>query len=263
MSWRGRALRLRATVRDFTLITHAVAASRLRARLPAGLTLDTRVTDEGLELAFISTASFVMSGLRLAYLPFPRLTFRQVTYRACVRHLGRPGVYFLGAWIEKRPALLAEGWLMPGARRAHFTVRQWEAPAGHRVHEHRVRRGDVETRFLIELPAPPEGRAGETAKGLDGLFAGPEELSRFLTDRPHGFFSSRLRRLEHTVAEHEPMHAVPCGFYSGRFGFWEEQGILDRGGEAPPLSAHYAAETEFSFLFPESVGSARDIPQAA
>jgi uncharacterized protein YqjF (DUF2071 family) len=86
---------LQMTMRDMLFITWAIKPEIARKLVGERLELDTRVSDEGKESAFVSAVCFHVTDLHSSVLPVPRLSFEQVNYRIYVRAGDVPAVYFL------------------------------------------------------------------------------------------------------------------------------------------------------------------------
>ena len=93
-----RLLTIASEVRNFALVTYAVRADRVRARLSVPYQLETFHEDDQ-EWCLVSATCFCNHGFTWSALPYPRLTFDESTYRTYVTHRGRRGVYFFRRFL--------------------------------------------------------------------------------------------------------------------------------------------------------------------
>jgi uncharacterized protein YqjF (DUF2071 family) len=100
-------LPMRAVFRQCFLVNFAVRADVMRGLVPAPIEPDLHGGE-----AFLSVVIAVMDRMRPAFVPAPLgVTYRQVVYRAVVRHRGARGVYFLRSDADHRGMSLAGDWL--------------------------------------------------------------------------------------------------------------------------------------------------------
>jgi uncharacterized protein YqjF (DUF2071 family) len=100
-------LPMRTVFRQCFLVNFAVRAEVMRGLVPAPLEPDLHRGE-----AFLSVVIAVMDRMRPAFVPAPLgVTYRQVVYRAVVRHRGERGVYFLRSDADHRWMSLAGDWL--------------------------------------------------------------------------------------------------------------------------------------------------------
>jgi uncharacterized protein YqjF (DUF2071 family) len=98
---------MRAVFRQCFLVNFAVRADVMRGLVPAPIEPDLHGGE-----AFLSVVIAVMDRMRPAFVPAPLgVTYRQVVYRAVVRHRGARGVYFLRSDADHRGMSLAGDWL--------------------------------------------------------------------------------------------------------------------------------------------------------
>jgi uncharacterized protein YqjF (DUF2071 family) len=93
---------LQMTMQDMLFITWAIEPETARKLVNDRLELDTKVSDEGKESAFVSAVCFHVTDVRSSVLPVPRLSFEQVNYRIYVKAGDVPAVYFLEMKVNSR-----------------------------------------------------------------------------------------------------------------------------------------------------------------
>jgi hypothetical protein len=233
----------RSVLEDFTLITHAVPAVRIRPHLPRELELETFQSGGGDghgEKAFVSNASFFNRGFHAALLPFARLNFAQITYRTYVRYKGRRGVFFFATALSSRTAFM----LQRGTSRiVHLGKYEREKLLGGEGYERYTfsMESDLgQTRFELEATERPHAHAP---------FKNGDELAQFLTYRQHGFLYMPGGILGDQKVAHERMHPLSGKLRSARFELWEKLGILRPHETLEPFSVLVQPRIPFT-LFP-------------
>src|SRR5262245_38748779 len=113
-------------LRPALLVTWAVPADRVQARLPAALTLDTACPPGGPPLALLTAAAVLNVNAHPRPLPGLGITSAQVNFRTYVRGPREdtlPGVYFFGNYVSERAAWLPPWLLSPNAHYAPARMR--------------------------------------------------------------------------------------------------------------------------------------------
>jgi hypothetical protein len=205
-------LTVRSEIQHFALISHAVPAERVRARLPAGLELETFSGPEGEERAIISTACFRNAGFRPTLALAGGMNFEQLTFRTYVKYRGRTGAYFFGTLLSKRVPYLLEHLAAREAGLAKFHVnRVFHRKTGYTGYSALVRSAFGETFIRLRGTHPPK----------------IDPLTQTLTHRLHGFFELTVGgSLGDQIVRHRRMSPWGGELIEGRFDFWERLGLL-------------------------------------
>jgi uncharacterized protein YqjF (DUF2071 family) len=217
----GAVLRALGTVsievRNFAVVTYAVPADRVRARLPAVYDLETILGDDG-ELALVSATCFCNGDFRWSALPYPRLTFDESTYRTYVTHRGRRGVYFFKRYLGSPLALPPQRAVEMSASLARFDVETKLDESGYAAYSCRVQGRDEENSFSIRAGDDPVARAP---------FDTGEEMAQHITYRLHGFFTTSAGFQGHMPVSHARMAPWAGELVSARFDTLARLGILE------------------------------------
>ncbi|MDQ4145569.1 MAG: DUF2071 domain-containing protein [Actinomycetota bacterium] len=212
-----RAGSISVEVLHFALVTHAVEAERVRARLPSLYELETFEAADGVERALVSTTCFCNHDFRPYALAYPRLTFNESTYRTYVRLGEKRGVYFFGRYLEGARAAGPQRLFARDTFLSDFEVEIDSNENGYELYSCGVSSKCGDTHFVVRALDSP--RAQEP-------FESGDELAQFITYRLHGFFTSSLGCQGHMPVGHKRMRPFAGELESGRFDLWERLGIL-------------------------------------
>jgi uncharacterized protein YqjF (DUF2071 family) len=233
------------TVKNFALITYSVPAERIRMHLPTDYELETFQGQDGLR-GFVSTTCFCNQDYRPRGINIPRHTFNESTYRTYVTHKGRKGVYFFGRYLGTRVAWLCQRPVTRHVYNADFTIST-----------DKERRSNYSS-YVCDAAS----EAGVTSFSLKALevpraqppFPSADALVQFLTYRLHGFYTDSLGAQGHMPVQHPRMTAVAGQLSTGRFGLWEELGIVTEEEAVDPYSVLVIPEVPFRLYAPRFLG---------
>lgn len=206
-------------LRHFALITHAVPPKRVKAHLPEGFELDTWDLN-GKPRALVSVGCFRNEKFGLAALNRPNFDFEQSTYRTYVKYNGVRGAYFFGTYLGNPISWAMQRAVASGAKLGRFEIIRNYNDSGYRRYSGAVHSKSGETRFELRANELPEN----------------DELTQFVTYRPHGFFKSSLGRVWDQPVEHARMCPFEGKLISGRFDPWDALDILSPEEAAHPIS---------------------------
>jgi uncharacterized protein YqjF (DUF2071 family) len=224
------------SLRNLLFVLHAVPPERLQPHIPRGLELDIRETPAG-PSAFVAIVS-VESGAAFPYL----LTgFRQVNFRAYVRHHKQPGVFFLRSWVSSRSAAAAMSLAIP-TEHADIEVKLSAGEKPYRPYTLSARSGEHEVDFTaVEDEAAPIGP-----------FESRDEAVAFFTHRLAGF-----TRTKDTVSivrvSHPLMDPLTARIESAREDFWVEHGVLKPEEAMHPAAVFIQPEIKFEMNLPQKL----------
>jgi uncharacterized protein YqjF (DUF2071 family) len=234
-----RLLTIAIEVRNFALVTYAVRADRVKARLPVSYQLETFHEDDQ-EWCLVSATCFCNHGFKWAALPYPRLTFDESTYRTYVTHRGRRGVYFFRRFLGTPLASGPQRAFEMNAALGQFEVETEVDESGYASYVCSVRNGATENTFSIRALDDPTGRFP---------FDTGEELAQHITFRLHGFFTSAAGFEGRMPISHRRMAPWSGELVSARFDTLTELGFLDESEIANPYSVLVEPLTKF-LLYP-------------
>lgn len=211
-------------VQNFALVTHAVPAERVRRHLPRRFQLETFRSEDGREMAFISTSTFCNRQIHWSAARYPAHDFDQSTFRTYVTWRGLRGAYFFGTYVSTRLSYVGQRLVAANTRLADFEVDIQGGAGGYPVFDARVVAGDQ------QLVLRPDALEQPVAKHP---FASANEHAQFITYRLHGFARSPFGECYGPI-EHRHMDPWSGRLREGRFDLWEQMGILepDEAGEA-------------------------------
>ncbi|MFP5351404.1 MAG: DUF2071 domain-containing protein [Actinomycetota bacterium] len=230
-------------VQNFALVTHAVPAERVRRILPARFELETFTSEDGRELALISSSVFCNRQLHWSPARYPAHDFDQCTFRTYVTWRGRRGAYFFGTYVGTRLSYVAQKLVAAGTRLADFDVDIQGGTHGYPVFDVRVVAGDQQLMLQLEARDRPTARHP---------FVSGNEHAQFITYRLHGFARSPFGETYGPI-EHRHMDPWSGRLLQGRFDLWEQLGILEPE----------EAEDVFSVLVEPSVRFTLHVPRRA
>lgn len=231
----------RVELRDFALITHVVPAERVRRIIPRQLELETFRDTDGVAKAYVSVGMFFNDHFRWGLAPEPHLNFYQATYRTYIRHKGRPAVYFFKTYLGTPSSFLLQRTLARHALSGNFEVSTALGVHGYSAYTAALQSADGITSFELSATELPRSRAP---------FASGEELSQFLTFRPHGLFESSVGPLADQIVRHRRIYPWAGTLKSARFDLWAKLRILSRNEAMNPYSVLVEPSVVFAFLPP-------------
>ena len=226
-------------IRNFAIVTYAVAAERVQRHLPGAYELDTVHGPDG-PIAFVSATCFCNENFRLAGLGFPRHTFNESTYRTYVTHKGRKGVYFFGRYLGTRGAWMAQRPLARHTYTADFEIATIRGANGYDIYSCLALSSAGPTSFSVRASEPPQAKEP---------FRSGDELAQFLTYRLHGFYTDVLGAQGHMPVKHPRMDPLAGALSEGRFDLWDELGIVDAEEAQAPFSVLVVPAVPFT-LYP-------------
>jgi uncharacterized protein YqjF (DUF2071 family) len=220
-------------MREMLFINYAIAASRLRGRLPEEFEPD-RPEGYSRELALISLVVFRVVGVGLNGRRLPLRQYSQLNCRVYVRAKGEPAVFFLAMRSSSLMATLGATALGIPMRLRRLNVVSQAAHVSQ----------DKAPRNINSVGAPPfalRSRLEVTSSDLIGAFAvsdarGGESL--FFTERPVGYISGR-RGLIRVTASHDPFVAFAAKTESLDAPILREFGLIGEGELATAESVYY------------------------
>jgi uncharacterized protein YqjF (DUF2071 family) len=222
MSSRPGALGFDVTTRlvDFAIVTFAVDPRRLAALLPSGFEAEVVTLSDGSQRSLISAVPFRDDDFRMTCLPWVRLAFNQINYRAYVRYRGDRVVWFFGTMLASPlVAIPRYVWRLPW-HAAHISLAaQWsDGNCTDYALEARGAWGTASLRC-----------AGTTqAMGcLDG-FADSEQTSLILTHPLRGYYHRRDGKLGSYAIWHERLNMSSAVAQTARFSVFENLGLTTR-----------------------------------
>lgn len=232
-------LDVHVTLEHFAITTFAVSPEAVARHLAPGFEPEVFAVD-GAPRAFVSAVTFLDTRFRFRVLPWPRLSFGQINYRAYVRHGGRRVAWFFGTSLDSAfvaiPRLL---WQMPWHRaRMRFDV----AYRGERcTRYHLVTRGGG-----ADADLDLEGTGEQT--GVLAGFADAAETARVLTHPTEGYFARRRGGCSGYAVWHAPLVMERAVARKARFQLLEELGLARAG--AAPHSVLIQRATDYAIHLP-------------
>lgn len=243
-SVRIHPLRARVDIQDFTLVTHAVPAGRVRPHVPDGLSLQTFVDSNGTEMALVSVASFCNRDLQPVWAPYPRHSFEQITFRTYVTHGDRVGLWFFGSHVNTGLSWGGQWILAKGTRLASVSKRIDRSEQGYRSFGLDSEVDDERVSLRIEAEDQPSAAWPFVTAG---------EMLTFLTLRLHGFSEAPGGLHTYGPIEHRVMDPVGGRLVAGRCDFWDRLGIVTPEEFATPQSVLIEPEVRFILKPPRPI----------
>ncbi|MGH9520110.1 MAG: DUF2071 domain-containing protein [Terriglobales bacterium] len=223
-------------LRNLLYVIHAIPPERLTPLLPRGIEPDLRDTPLG-PRAFLATVTLEAG----AAFPYILSGFRQVNYRAYVRHESEPGVLFLRSWVSARAAAAV---LSLAISTEHASV-DLTIEDGDRPYQHyHVQAHSGDHHLMLEAGA---------ADAVDySWFGSHDEAVHLLTHRLNGFASAK-GGLSVIRVSHAAMNPVPARVTAAAADQWVESGLLKPEEVSHPLLALIQPETQFDMNLPEKI----------
>lgn len=230
---------LSVNVRDFALITYAVAAERVKTHLPSAYQLDT-FEGAGGEYAFVTTTCFSNEHFR-PVVGFPRQTFDESTYRTYVTHKDRSGVYFFGRYLGTNLAWLSQRPIARHTYTGDFHVAILNGGGDYASYTCDATSSAGQTRFALKADQKVEAKPP---------FSSGNELVQFLTYRLHGFYTDVIGAQGHMPVTHPRMNPVAGFLTEAKFDLWDELGIVTSEEIGDPYSVLVVSEVPFKLHAP-------------
>jgi hypothetical protein len=242
MSSRPSAVGIDVTTRllDFAIVTFAVDPSRLAALLPSDFEPEVVTLRDGSQRALISAVPFRDDDFRMSSLPWLRLAFNQINYRAYVRYRGDRVVWFFGTMLASPlVAVPRYAWRLPW-HAAHIALAaRWN--------------DGVCTDYALDAGGA-WGTASLRCVGttqamgrLDG-FGDSEQTGLILTHPLRGYYRRRDGKLGSYAIWHERLNMSRAVAQIARFSVFENLGLT-----TPQDAVHSVLlqrETEFIIKLP-------------
>jgi uncharacterized protein YqjF (DUF2071 family) len=230
-------------LRDFSLVTYAVAPGALAALLPAGFEPEIFRLNDGSECAFVSAAMFIDFGFHMPISPWPRLTFGQTNYRAYILQKGERGVWFFGTALDTPLVVIPKyAWQLPWYYTDIEIRSSWDGEVCSEFHY--VARGNLGgAEVRMRGTCEPSGC-------LDG-FVHEADTTEVLTHPLRGFFPRADGRVGTYCIWHDALKMTRCEIDHARFDVFERLGLVRPG--AKPHSGLIQRETNFIIYLPPQV----------
>ncbi|HEV3473217.1 MAG TPA: DUF2071 domain-containing protein [Actinomycetota bacterium] len=225
---------------NFAVVTHRVAAERVRRHLPQQYDLET-FYDNGSEYAFVSATCFCNRDFRWAAIGHPRHTFNETTYRTYVTYKGDKGVYFFGRYLGTRAATIGQRITSRDAWHADFEIDVEADADGFDAYVCKVSSEAGETSFALQARDAPAAK---------GPFATGEEHAQFLTYRLHGYFTSSLGFQAEGLVDHPRTQPFEGTLRSAYLGLWDKLGFLSPEEMGEPFSVLAIPRVPFRLRWP-------------
>jgi hypothetical protein len=236
-------------LRPVLLVTWAVPAERVQARLPAPLVLDTACGPDGAPLAFLSAAAVLNVNAHPRLLPAARTTCAQVNFRTYVQAPGgsmTTGVYFFGNYVSARAAWFVPWLFSPNIRYAPGRMEGRVPSDADPAESWQV---SVEMRgpfgpvvFDATGPCTPPTEAFYWADATTGHY--------FLTQRLLGYFADRWGGTGYVPVDHQEMAPWAGALRRVTCAPWEHWGLLRAEEIAQPLAVLVQPAVLFRAYFP-------------
>lgn len=235
-------------LQHFSIITYAVAASRLNGLLPSRFTLDT-ITIDGDEKGLVSVVPFVAVDFTSAVIPFPSFTMGQTDYRVYIvdRVTGDRCVWSLGTILDSWTLIVPRYlWRLPWH---HGTVSfDCNFNAINRCYTRYSMRTESEwAPSSVELVQQPEQDLE-----LPG-FPDAETGLIHLTHPLAGFYHRRDGRLGTYRAWHKRFEVRPASLISANFGLLSRMGLVTDEEQKNPHSSLVEPINEITIYLPPSI----------
>jgi uncharacterized protein YqjF (DUF2071 family) len=236
-------------LRPALLVTWAVPAARVEARLPQSLTLDTACGPDGKQYALLTAAAVLNVDAHPRLLPGLRTTCPQINFRTYVRAPGdgaTTGVYFFGNYVGARSAWLVPWMFSPNIHYAPARMAGQVPAAADPAASWHV---SLEARGLLG-PVVFDA-SGPCVMPTDALFWEDAPTGHFfLTQRLLGFFADRWGGTGFVPVDHQEM--TPWGGTLRRVTCapWERWGLLTADEIARPLVVLVQPSVLFRAYFP-------------
>lgn len=223
-------------LRNLLYVIHAIPPERLQPLLPPGIEADLRDTPLG-PRAFLATVTLEAG----AAFPYILSGFRQVNYRAYVRHERQPGVLFLRSWVSARAAAAVLSLAIPTEHAAvDLTIEDRDRP----YQRYQVQAHSGDHHLSLDVAASDAVD--------DSWFGSHDDAVHFLTHRLNGFASSK-GGLSVIRVSHAAMQPVPARVTRAAADQWMECGLLNADEVNRPLLALIQPETQFDMNLPEKI----------
>ena len=223
-------------VGNFALVNYRVAAERVLRHLPEAYELQVFDGD-----CFVTATCFCNGGFRPRFLPLPRLTFDESTFRTYVTHKGRVGVYFLGRYLSRLGATVPQRVIARDTYDADFTVATERTDEGYRAYSCHATSQAGEVSVALTATDRPVA--------IDPFESG-EQLAQFFTYRLHGFFTASLGFQGHMPVAHPRMSPWAGELSGARLDLFEELGILSADEAQAPHSVLVEPGVPFTLYAP-------------
>lgn len=223
-------------LRNLLYVIHAIPPERLTPLLPPGIEPDLRETPLG-PRAFLATVTLEAG----AAFPYILSGFRQVNYRAYVRHNREPGVLFLRSWVSARAAAAVLSLAIPTEYASvDLTIEDRERP----YQRYHVQAHSGDHHLMLDAVADV---------GLDYSWFGSHDAAvHFLTHRLNGFASAK-GGLSVIRVSHAAMNPVAARVTAASADQWVDSGLLTPEEVSRPLLALIQPETQFDMNLPEKI----------
>jgi len=233
-------LAVEVTLRDFAIITFAVAPDALAKQLPQDFAPEVFTLTDGSQMAFVSAVTFYDVDFRSVHFPWHKSSFGQTNYRAYVTYKGKRVGWFFGTTLDTPAVLIPRHlWLLPWHRAKMSFETAWQ--------------GDICTRYKLNTVgdwgrAEVEIEGTDEASGwLDG-FADDEETSVILTHPLDGYYYRRDGKVGTYSIWHDKLTMTRGIAKKASFQVFHDLG-LTRPGQLPH-SVLLQRTTDFTILLP-------------
>ena len=230
-------------LRDFALVTYAVAPAALANHLPPGFEPEVFALADGTKTAFISAALFHDFGFRPAIASWPKFSFAQTNYRAYIRRGEERCVWFFGTALHTPLVVIPRyAWKLPwhyadiriNSSWQENTCLQYNYTASGKW-------GNAQVQMLST--DEPMGR-------LDG-FVDEEQTRLVLTHPLTGYYKRTDGRLGTYHIWHDRLVMHRASVQSARFEVFEQLDLIAK--DSIPHSALLQRSTEFIIYLPPSL----------